>query len=113
MLREKYPPFAATKYLQPMDLSQNALKDDEWVISYDVSDPGLLIYLTKGKTLVNAWFKPVPRKEIDELARRFREPLEIREGRGMDRREMKTVILAYVPSNMWSPLIWPDHRLLT
>jgi tetratricopeptide (TPR) repeat protein len=81
MLKEKYPLFAATKYPQPMDLSQTALKDNEWVISYDVTDPGILIYLTKGTSLVSAWFKPVPRKEIDDLARKFREPLEIKEGR--------------------------------
>jgi tetratricopeptide (TPR) repeat protein len=81
MLREKYPLFAATKYPQPMDLSQTALKDSEWVISYDVTDPGILIYLTKATSLVNAWFKPVPRKEIDDLARKFREPLEVKEGR--------------------------------
>ncbi len=80
MLRDKYPLFAATKYPQPMDLSQTAIKDDEWVISYDVTDAGLLIYLTKGKSLVNAWLKPVPRKEIDDLARKFREPFETSEG---------------------------------
>ena len=36
MLRDKYPLFAATKYPQPMDLAQTALKDNEWVLSYDV-----------------------------------------------------------------------------
>jgi CHAT domain-containing protein len=78
MLRDKYPLFAATKYPEPMDLSHTALKDDEWVLSYDVTDPGVLIYLTQGKKLVKSVFKPVARKEVDDLVRRFREPLELK-----------------------------------
>ncbi len=79
MLRDKYPLFAATKYPQPMDLSQTALTDNEWVLTYDVTDTGVLVYLIKGKTLVKALFKAVPRKELDDLVRRFREPMEIEE----------------------------------
>jgi tetratricopeptide (TPR) repeat protein len=81
MLREEYPLFAATKYPQPMALSQTELKDDEWVLSYHVTDPGIIIYLTKGKNLIKALFKPVPRKDLDELVCRFREPLEIVPGK--------------------------------
>jgi CHAT domain-containing protein/Tfp pilus assembly protein PilF len=80
MLREKYPLFAATRYPQPMALAQTALKDDEWVLSYDVTDPGLIVYLTKGKSLVKALFKKTPRKEIDKLVRTFRNPLELKPG---------------------------------
>ncbi|MBI5570197.1 MAG: tetratricopeptide repeat protein [Desulfomonile tiedjei] len=78
MLREKYPLFAATKYPQPMDMAQTALKENEWVLSYDVGDPGLIIYLTKGRELKKALCKPVSRKELDTLVRNFREPLDIR-----------------------------------
>ncbi len=77
ILREKYPLFAATKYPQPMDLSQTALADNEWVLSYHVTDTGLIIYLTRGKNLVRALFKPTLRKEIDELVRKFRDPMEL------------------------------------
>jgi tetratricopeptide (TPR) repeat protein len=76
-LREKYHLFAATKYPEPMELSQTALKENEWVLAYDVTDSGLLVYLLKGKTLVKGLLKPVPRKEVDDLVRKFREPLEI------------------------------------
>jgi len=80
MLREKYPPFAATKYPEPMDLSQTALKENEWVLEYDVTDSGILIYLTKGKEIVKALFKPVPKKEVDALVREFRKTVELAEG---------------------------------
>ncbi len=79
MLRSKYPLFAATKYPEPMDLSQTALNDNEWTLSYDVTDSGVLVYLTKGKELVKALFKPIPRKGLDKLVRKFREPLEVSE----------------------------------
>ena len=77
MLRKEYPLFAATKYPQPMNLEQTPLRDSEWVLSYHMTDPGIIIYLTKGKNLVKSLFKTIPRKDIDELVRKFREPMEI------------------------------------
>jgi hypothetical protein len=76
MLRKQYPLFAATKYPQPMDLAQTGLKDNESVLSYDVGEPGVIIYLTKGKTVVKALYKPVPRKDLDALVKRFRRSFE-------------------------------------
>ena len=76
-LRDKYPLFAAVKYPEPMDLGQAALKDSEWVLAYDVTDSGIIIYLTKGRSLVKGLFKPIPIKEVDELVRKFRKPMEL------------------------------------
>jgi hypothetical protein len=76
-LRKQYPLYAATRYPQPMDLDKTALQDNEWVLAYHVTDPGLIVYVTKGKQIVKAIFKPVQRKEIDSLVRKFREPLEM------------------------------------
>jgi len=78
VLRKQYPLFAATRYPQPMGLDKTALRDDEWVLAYHVTDPGLIVYLTKGKQLIKSAFKPFQRKEIDDLVRRFREPLEMK-----------------------------------
>ncbi len=77
MLREKYPLFAATKYPEPMDLTQTDLKDNEWVLAYHVTDPGIIIYLTSGKNLVKGLFKPIPREQVDGLIRKFRQPMEV------------------------------------
>jgi tetratricopeptide (TPR) repeat protein len=76
-LRREYPLFAATKYPKPMGLDQATLEVNEWVLVYHVTDSGIIIYLTKGKNLVKAVFKPIAVKEIDELIRSFRQPLEI------------------------------------
>jgi len=78
MLRKQYPLFAATRYPQPMGLDKTALEENEWVISYHVTDPGLIVYLTKGKQLIKAEFRAVPRQEIDALVRKFREPVEMK-----------------------------------
>jgi tetratricopeptide (TPR) repeat protein len=80
MLRGKYPLFAATKYPEPMDLAQTGLKDNEWALCYDATDPGLIIYLTKGRQILKGRFKPIPRKELDELVRKFRQPLQVTSG---------------------------------
>ncbi|MGC8659586.1 MAG: CHAT domain-containing protein, partial [Desulfomonilaceae bacterium] len=79
-LRKKYPLYAATKYPQPMNLAQTALKNDEWALEYEVNEPGICIYLIHGKKLVKGLFKPTARKEVDELVRKFREPMELRLG---------------------------------
>jgi CHAT domain-containing protein/Tfp pilus assembly protein PilF len=76
-LRKEYPLFAATRYPQPMELEQAAVRDSEWTLSYDVTDSGLVIVLTRGKKVVSGLFKPVPRKEVDTLVRTFRQPLEL------------------------------------
>ena len=77
MLRKQYPLFAATKYPQPMALAQTDLKENEWVLAYHVTDPGIIIYLTRGKILIRGLFKPIPRKDVDELVRKFRQPMEL------------------------------------
>ena len=75
-LRTEYPLFAATKYPQPMGIEHTALKDNEWVLAYDVSDSGLLVYLTGGKQLVKALFKPIPGKQLEDLVQKFRRSME-------------------------------------
>jgi CHAT domain-containing protein/tetratricopeptide (TPR) repeat protein len=77
MLRRQFPLFAAIKYPQPMSLDQTALKDNEWVLAYHVTDSGIIIYLTQGKHLVKGVFKPFPRKELDGLVRKFLKPMEL------------------------------------
>lgn len=85
-MRERYPLFACTRYPEPMSLSQAATRAEEWVLAYDVTDTGVIVYLTKGKQIVKAAFKPVARAEIEALIRRFREPLEIESNDSLQRK---------------------------
>ncbi|MBM4326440.1 MAG: tetratricopeptide repeat protein [Deltaproteobacteria bacterium] len=79
-LRSEYPLFAATKYPSPMDLTKTAISPAEWVLAYDVTDHGLLIYLTKGKELVKGVLKPVHRAEIEQGLRGFLKALDVSSG---------------------------------
>lgn len=76
-LRLRYPLFASTRYPEPMNLDQASLTNDEWVLAYDVTDTGIIVYLVKGKKIVKAVFKAVARPKIDLLVEKFRDPLEI------------------------------------
>ncbi|MEW6347920.1 MAG: tetratricopeptide repeat protein [Thermodesulfobacteriota bacterium] len=79
MLRKGHPTFAAAKYPEPVSLGKSALTEKEWVLAYDVTDYGVLIYLTRGRELVKAAFKEVPRREVDAAARGLRQSLTPRE----------------------------------
>lgn len=78
-LRRAYPLFAATRYPEPLNLKQASLRDDEWILAYDATDTGVIIYLSEGKQLRKAVFRPIPRKSLEKLVRRFRDPLEVDE----------------------------------
>jgi tetratricopeptide (TPR) repeat protein len=88
MLRVQHPVFASTKYPEPIDLEQTALRDSEWLLTYDLTDSGLLVYLTSGKELRKALFKAVPRSDVDELIRKFREPLDVKNGERLTREQL-------------------------
>ena len=76
-LRAEYPLFAATKYPDPPDLQQTALRKNEWVLTYHVTDEGILIYLTRGKDILKGLFEPIPRAELEQLVRKFMTPLQV------------------------------------
>jgi len=80
-LRSEYPLFAATKYPRAMDLEHAAIKPEEWLVEYQVTQTGIAVFVLHGKKLVKAIFKPVLRKDLEEFVRKFREPLEIVPGR--------------------------------
>lgn len=104
-MRKRYPLFGACRYPQPSDLSQTALTDDEWVVSYDVTDLGVLAYLTKGRKLVKALFKPIPRKDLDDLVSKFRQPMEMPEA-GVSREKLSA--FDFVAGKKLSDLLLAD-----
>jgi hypothetical protein len=93
-LRSEYPLFAATKYPQPMGVEHAALKDNEWVLEYEVTEPGICVYLVHGKKIVKSLFKPIERKEVEAFVRKFREPLEVVPGKESISDKLKSFDLA-------------------
>jgi tetratricopeptide (TPR) repeat protein len=76
-LGSQFPLFAATKYSQPMDLKQMSLRDDEWTLSYDVTDTGIIAYLTRGKDIVQSRFIPMSRGQLEQTVSQFRKAVEV------------------------------------
>ena len=86
MVRAKYPLFSATRHPQPVDITSTALKPDEWVIAYHVTDTGLITYVTHGKELACCTFKAITRDELNGLVYKFRESIDISDGQDFIRK---------------------------
>lgn len=71
-IQSRYPAFHALRFPRPTGIRDSAVKDDEQVLSYEVTDDGVLIFLTRGKQVVESVFKPISRQRLDDLVRRFR-----------------------------------------
>jgi hypothetical protein len=89
-LRKQYPLFAATKYPEPMPITTVGLKEGEWALTYQVTDKAVLVYLLNGNKLVAGIMNPVTGKELNELVRKFREPMEIIPGKDTIRDKLKS-----------------------
>ena len=88
-----------------MNLEHSALNNDEWTIEYEVTEPGVCIYLAHGKKIVKGLFKPIARKEVDELIRKFREPMELHPG---DSPIQKLTAFDFASGNKLSDLLLGD-----
>lgn len=77
-LREKFPVYAATRFpTRSFSLEQSAVKDNEWILSYDATDSELLIYLIHGKQIVRGILKTIKKTDVEDLVRKFRTPLVV------------------------------------
>jgi hypothetical protein len=77
MLREKHPVYAAAKYPFPLDLAHAALNENEYILAYDVTDSGLLVFLIKGRQVIKALLKPVSKKDLQSMVQKFTDSMSI------------------------------------
>jgi len=61
---------------QPLQFDQLALKEDDWLLVYGLSDQGVILYLMNGRKIITVSFKPIAREELRELVHTFRKPME-------------------------------------
>jgi tetratricopeptide (TPR) repeat protein/CHAT domain-containing protein len=89
-IRRKYPDFYAVRFPEPTPIERSALKENEFVLAYEVTDTGVLVYLTKGKKVIQGFFQPIAKRDLDALVRAYREPLEhIKEWRDLGKFDLK------------------------
>ncbi len=61
---------------KPLQFDQLALNESDWLLVFETSDQGVLIYLLNGRKVITVSFKPIPSEELRELVNTFRKPLE-------------------------------------
>ena len=75
-IRQRHPAFYALRFPHPTRIQDSALRDDEQVLAYEVTDQGVLVFLIRGKHVLDSVFKPITRQKLDDLVRRFRGSFE-------------------------------------
>ena len=75
-LWKKFPAYAAVKYPRPVSLKESALKPDEYVVMFDVSNEGVGMKLIRNKKIYQTFYTEWPQEEIEKDVKRFRQPLE-------------------------------------
>jgi len=104
-------------FAQPLQFDQLALKEDDWLLVFGLSDQGVIIYLMNGRKIITVSFKPIARDELGELVHTFRKPLETAELSKFDLVSGKKIadlllqdILGHLPKNT-PVIIVPDGVL--
>jgi tetratricopeptide (TPR) repeat protein len=75
-LRKDYPQYAAIKYPQPVKLSQLALKKEETIIEYEVTDPYTIGLVIRDGKVIKGFKVEKTRAELEGLIRKFRSPFK-------------------------------------
>jgi CHAT domain-containing protein/Tfp pilus assembly protein PilF len=117
MLWDKYKAYAAVKYPRPVTLKESALKPEEHVVMFDVSEEGVGISLIKGKEIVETYYKKWNMDDLEKDVNKFRQPFEENKQREFDPELAKSLyvkllsrVLAEVPDG--APLIIIPDKIL-
>jgi CHAT domain-containing protein len=71
-LRMKYPEYASLRYPRPMGLDEIALRDDELLLEYEVTDKETMALLVGKGRILKAISIPISRDSLTELVKRYR-----------------------------------------
>jgi tetratricopeptide (TPR) repeat protein len=74
-IRGKHPEYHTVMFARFNSVDSSALGPDDWSIVYEVTDPGTIIYLMRGKEVVKTAFQSTPRQKLDSMITQFRQPL--------------------------------------
>jgi CHAT domain-containing protein/uncharacterized protein HemY len=76
MLWAKFPAYASVKHPRPVSLKESALKPEEAVVIFDVSDEGVGVKLINGKEIVQTFYSKWPLSELESSVKTFRRSFE-------------------------------------
>ena len=71
-IRKDYPEYASIKYPQPLKASEIPLRKNEYLVEYEVTDNAAFVWLMHGGRIIKSAVIPINRKEMVELAKKYR-----------------------------------------
>jgi CHAT domain-containing protein len=74
-LHKHHPALASSLYPEETDLYNITIGEDRWILYYDVTSEGVIIFLLHGKNIVKAYLEPIKREELSNLVGQFRHGL--------------------------------------
>ena len=69
--------FGQVRMARSRELSDSALRDGEWALTYQVTDSATLVFLTRGKSIEHAVIQPVEAAKVRALVEEFRRPFDL------------------------------------
>ena len=76
MLWNKYKPYASVKHPRPVTLKESALKPEEYVVIFDVSDEGVGVKLINGREIVKTDYTKWKSEDLEKDVKKFRQAFE-------------------------------------
>ena len=72
-LYKEHPEYASIQYPRPLGAEELALKEDEVLIAYEVTDPLTLVFMVRGGKVEKVFEVKLTRKELAEKVKAYRE----------------------------------------
>ncbi len=79
-LKRQSSQYGSTRYPEKVQDLLSRLKDDQWVLVYEVTDTATITYLLRGKSLVKSSVLELPRRVLQCRVNDFRDPLDMESG---------------------------------
>ncbi|MFC1833839.1 tetratricopeptide repeat protein [Thermodesulfobacteriota bacterium] len=76
MLWRDYEAYAAVKYPRPVKLMNSAVRNDEYLLLFDVVGEGVGVKLIKGKEILSTFYVKWDEKDLTKHIKRFRAPFD-------------------------------------
>ena len=71
-IRKDYPEYASIKYPQPLKASEIPLRENEYLVEYEVTDTAVFAWLVHEGRIIKSDTIPINRKNLSELVRKYR-----------------------------------------
>ena len=71
-----YPSFYSALFPNPVSVDMSNVRESEWILSYEITETGTLVFLNQGTGIVRASFVPIPASQLTALIEQFRGPFQ-------------------------------------